>query len=327
VKIVDAGIVLAALLGIMLGTSAWAENPAKQAGRKSLKTVPALPVTATNAGDVPTAQPAAVPVPAAERSPGAPEDLAPEPVADSLLARGYTLDVGDVARLTVFQQQDMTTEARVSETGSITVPLIGPVQVGGLSARQAEDKIARLLRARGFVREPQVNLSVLQFKSRQVSVLGYVNRPGRYTMEEGVYRITDALALAGGILPGGSDVVALIRVVDGRLQRYELDIPSLLKGTHAGDLPQVRNGDTVYVDRAAQFYIYGEVQRPGNYRLEKDMTLMQALSVGGGLTPRGSRKDIQISRKDAAGRSASTTAQLSDLLKPDDVVYVKDSLF
>jgi polysaccharide export outer membrane protein len=221
----------------------------------------------------------------------------------------------------------MNTEMRVSETGTITVPLVGAVTVGGLSARQAEDKIARLLRARGFVKDPQVIVTVLQFKSRQMSVLGYVNHPGRYAMEEGVYRITDALALAGGVIPGGADVVTLVRITEGKLQRYDLDIPTLFKGTAFADNLVVRNGDTIYVDRAPQFYIYGEVQRPGSYRLEKGMTVMQALSVGGGLTPRGSRKDIQVSRRDGAGRPDNTVVQLTDLLKPDDVVYVKESLF
>jgi len=248
-------------------------------------------------------------------------------VAEADLAKGYTLGVGDVVRLSVFQQPDMSTEMRVSETGTITVPLVGAMQVASLSARQTEEKIARLLRARGFVKDPQVNLTVLQFKSRQVSVLGYVSRPGRYAMEEGVYRVTDALALAGGVIPGGADVVSLVRIgADGNPQRYELDIPSVFKGSALPDNLVVRNGDTIYVDRAPQFYIYGEVQRPGPYRLEKGMTVMQALSVGGGLTPRGSRKDIRVSRNDA-GRVGNTSVQLTDLLKPDDVVYVKESLF
>jgi len=307
------------LFVLALGASAWGADQSNPSG-KPLRSTPSAP------------PPVAGPAPNAPASPQANsakvslEALEPEPVADADLVNGYTLGVGDVVRLTAFQQPDMTTEMRVSETGTITAPLVGVVHVSGLSARQAEDKIARLLRARGFVKDPQVNVTVLQFKSRQMSVLGYVNRPGRYVMEEGVYRITDALALAGGIVPAAADVVTLLRVVDGKPQRYELDLPGVFKAAASADNLVVRNGDTIYVDRAPQFYIYGEVQRPGPYRLEKGMTVMQALSVGGGLTPRGSRKDIQVSRSDA-GRVSNTSVQLTDVLKPEDVVYVKESLF
>lgn len=307
---------VASLFTLVLVASAWAADPPARPPRS---TAPASP-PAPGAGAGPAQS-------VSEPARASPESLEPEPVPEADLAKGYTLGVGDVVRLTVFQQVDMNSEMRVSETGTITVPLVGVVHVGGLSARQTEDKIARLLKARGFVKDPQVNVTIVQFKSRQVSVLGYVSRPGRYTMEEGVYRVTDALALAGGVVPGGADAVTLVRIVDGKPQRYELDIPSVFRSAGLADNLVVRNGDTIYVDRAPQFFIYGEVQRPGLYRLEKGMTVMQALSVGGGLTLRGSRKDIQVSRKDGGGGRHDTPVQLTDMLRPDDVVYVKESLF
>jgi polysaccharide export outer membrane protein len=90
---------------------------------------------------------------------------------------------------------------------------------------------------------------------------------------------------------------------------------------------EIRPGDTLYVDKAPQFYIYGEVQRPGAYRVEKDLTLMQALSIGGGLTLRASRKDIQITRRDQQGKLTAFPASLSERILPDDTIYVKESLF
>jgi polysaccharide export outer membrane protein len=274
--------------------------------------------------------PAAAQVPAGRTRAGASARLDPvlEPPTPAELETGYPLGVGDVVRVSVFQQPDMATETRVSEAGTITVPLLGPVPVGGVTAKRAEDRIAALLKARGFVLEPQVVVTVLQFKSRQVSVLGYVARPGRYPLEEGSYYLTDVLSMAGGLLPDASDTVTLMRKAEGGLsKRYDLDLPQVFRSSAAEGNPKILPGDTLYVDKAPVFYIYGEVQRPGAYRLEKDMTVMQALSVGGGLTQRGTEKNMRMTRRDAQGRQVTVTPAMNDLLRPDDVIFVRESLF
>jgi polysaccharide export outer membrane protein len=243
-------------------------------------------------------------------------------------SKGYTLGPGDVVKITVFQQPEMTIETRVSEVGTLTVPLLGPVDVNNLSTKQAEMRIANQLKARGYVREPFANITILQFKSRQISILGYVSKPGRYALEEGSYRVSDALSLAGGVIPGAGDVAFLLRMKGGNAQKFEIDIPGVFRAGNFDQNIEVKPGDTIYVDRTPYFYIYGEVQHPGQYRLEKDMTVVQALSVGGGLTVRGSKKDIQINRRDKlTGKAVNIGVQLTDLLQPDDVVFVKESLF
>jgi polysaccharide export outer membrane protein len=251
-------------------------------------------------------------------------ETAPKP-ADP--GRAYFLGTGDLVHITVFQQPDMTTDARVAETGTITFPLIGSVDVGGGTAKQAEEKIIRLLKSKGFVKDPQVNVTVVQFNSQLVSVLGHVNRPGRYPLQEGTFRITDLVAIAGGVAPDGADSVTLIRQRGGKTIALEVDLPALFKSAGTLINPEVVGGDSIYVDRYPYFYIYGEVQRPGVYRLEKGMTLIQALSVGGGFTLRAAKKDIQINRHDKNGKIVTAPGQLTDFLLPDDVVYVKESLF
>jgi polysaccharide export outer membrane protein len=89
----------------------------------------------------------------------------------------------------------------------------------------------------------------------------------------------------------------------------------------------LENGDTVYVQRAPVFYIYGEVQRAGSYRLESTMTVMQAIAVGGGITARGTERGVTIRRKDGDGHFGTVTAPLTETLRADDVVYVRESLF
>ena len=89
----------------------------------------------------------------------------------------------------------------------------------------------------------------------------------------------------------------------------------------------VENGDIIYVDRAPTFYMYGEVQRPGQLRVERGMTLMQALAQAGGLTPRGTARGMQVHRKDANGAVQVREIKMNDPVERDDVIYVRESLF
>jgi polysaccharide export outer membrane protein len=240
---------------------------------------------------------------------------------------GYPLGVGDLVRITVYQQPDMATETRVSERGTISVPLLGPVPVAGMTALQVEDRIASLLTGKGQVRDPQVIVTVMKFNSRQASVLGLVRTPGRYPLEEGVYRLTDVLSLAGGALPDGAETVTIVRTVNGKTQKLEIDLPSLFKTGDFTNNPVIMSGDSIYVARAPVFYIYGEVQKPGAYRLEKDMTLMQAISVGGGLTLRGTDDKVQIRRRKGDGDYHTFRGGLKDRMQADDVIFVRESVF
>ena len=239
----------------------------------------------------------------------------------------YVLGPGDILRITVFQNPDLTTETRVSEVGTLSFPLIGSVQVGGLSLSQGEKKIADMLREGRFVQKPQVTLLPTQIRSSQVAVLGHVNRPGRYPLETVNMRLSDMLATAGGIATAGADTVVLMGTREGRAIRREIDIPTLfLKGDAAGDVP-LTGGDVLYVNRAAVFYIYGEVQRAGAFRLEREMTVMQGLAAGGGLTVRGTEKGLRVHRRDADGKLQVIEPKLDEPLKVDDVIYVRESLF
>ncbi len=235
------------------------------------------------------------------------------------------LGVGDIIRVTVFQNPDMTTETRIADDGTITFPLLGNVRIAGLTPTQAEARIAEGLKKGKFVVQPQVNLFVTQLRSRQVPVLGQVTRPGKYALEESSTKLTDLLALAGGST--GSDTVTLMKKNGDGYEKVEVDLPELfLKGDMADNL-QVSNGDIVYVQRAPVFYVYGEVARPGVYRLERQMTLMQALATAGGLTPRGTDKDVSVTRRDGEDHLKRAGIGLNDVVRQDDVIYVKQSWF
>lgn len=236
------------------------------------------------------------------------------------------LGPGDVLRISVFEQPDLSLEVRVSESGTITYPLIGEVVVGGVAPAEAERRIARLLESGGFLKNPHVSIIVSQLQSQQVSVLGYVNRPGRYPID-GTRTLADLIALAGGVSIEGGDLITLVQTSGGQPVRKLVDIAEMMRTGNLAENVAVAGGDIVYVERARRFYIYGEVQRPSQYRLEHNMTVLQALSVGGGLTLRGTERGVRIKRRDETGEFKIIKAQHNDFVQPDDVIYVQESLF
>jgi len=248
-------------------------------------------------------------------------------VASPGISADYRLGSGDVLRVSVYQNPDLTLETRVSESGVVSYPLLGSVRVGGLSVTQAEKSIADGLKSGGFVKQPQVTIVILQVRGNQASVLGQVNRPGRFPIEVADMRLTDLLANAGGVAASGSDLLVLTGTRAGQPYRVEIDLPTLFAdGGRTQDI-SIQNGDVLWVDRAPMVYIYGEVQRPGPMRLERGMTLMQSLATGGGLTQRGTEKGIRVHRKNADGKTLIIQPSLDEALKDGDVVYVRESLF
>lgn len=237
------------------------------------------------------------------------------------------LGPGDSIRINVFQNPDLTTETRLSQAGSIVFPLIGEIGVGGLTTAEAGTRIAELLKRGNFILNPQVAVSILQVRSRQVHVLGQLSRPGNYILEDAGSRLTDVLTLAGGINASGADTVTVLTNRNGKVERREIDLPSIFHGGDPSNNIQIENGDTIYVERAPVFYIYGEVQRAGAYRLEPNMIVMQALSLGSGLTPRASERGIGIHRRMPNGKFIKLDAKLTDPIQADDIVIVKESLF
>ncbi|MCE2907653.1 MAG: polysaccharide export protein EpsE [Betaproteobacteria bacterium] len=257
----------------------------------------------------------------------APAARAPEVTMPAVPAAEYRLGVGDVLRITVFQNPELTLESRLNEGGVLSFPLIGSVRLGGLSVPEAERLIADSLARGNFLRNPQVTIIVLQVRGNQVNVLGQVGRPGRYPLETADTRLTDMIALAGGVAPGGADVIVVTGTRDGKPFREEVDLPALFTAGGAARDIVLRNGDAVWVDRQPLVYIYGEVQRPGPMRLERGMTLLQALATGGGLTPRGTEKGIRVHRKGGNGEVEVTQPAMTDTLRDGDVVFVRESLF
>jgi polysaccharide export outer membrane protein len=235
----------------------------------------------------------------------------------------YRLGPGDLLKVAVFGSPDLSNEVRVSESGNITFPLVGQVLVAGRSPSQVEAMLSAQLEQGGYVRAPQVSVLVVEYLSQKVSVLGHVVKPGQYALQS-ASRLLDLLAEAGGVINEEAADTATLMRKDG--SKALIDLPALFSGDPAQN-HAVAGGDTVYVPKAPQFYVYGEVQKPGIYKLQRGMTVSRAISAGGGLTARGSERRVVVKRRDAKGNEEQYSVRGSDVLQADDVLFVKEGYF
>lgn len=252
---------------------------------------------------------------------------AQQPASAEAARDDYLLGPGDAIRIQVFQNPDLTVEARVSEAGVISFPLLGALRIGGLSPTNVEKLIAQRLRDGKYLQNPQVTVNVTTFRSQQVSVLGNVTRPGRYPLETTGMRLSEVLSLAGGVAATGADDVVLVTTRNGKPLRLEIDLVDMFA---SGDLtkdPQMQAGDVVYVNRAPQYYIYGQVTRPGMYGVDRGLTLAQAIAKGGGLTLRGTDRGVRVHRRYGNKQIQILEPKLDDPIRPDDLIFVRESVF
>ncbi len=237
------------------------------------------------------------------------------------------LGPGDTIRVLVYKNPDLSAEYRVQENGNISFPLIGAQRLAGLTLPEAEKLIASTLVSGGYIQAPQVSINLILARRPQAAVLGNVVKPGMVPLEYVNTRLSDVLALAGGNTPTGDYIVIVTGQRNGASFRREINISQAYgKGENDGDV-LITGGDVVFVPRAQVFYAYGEVQRPGAYRLENRMTLQQALVTAGGLSKRGTENRVRVQRRKANGSYEEVAPALTDMLLPDDVVFVRESLF
>ncbi|HSC79158.1 MAG TPA: polysaccharide export protein EpsE [Chitinolyticbacter sp.] len=244
-------------------------------------------------------------------------------VAHADNAGEYRLGPGDVVKVTVYDHPDLDTEAQLTQDGKLTFPLIGLLDMNGRTFTEAAKQIANELEKGEYVRKAHVNLLITQYRSQRISVVGDVNRPGRYQLDSPT-NIVDALALAGGISVTGGDRVVLVRGD----KRTEILLSKLMSQPGQDDQSvKVFSGDVVFVPRMQQFYVYGEVNRPGNFRLENNMTVMQALASAGGFNPRASHRNLMVHRTGTDGGVEALAVKLTDRIQENDVLYVQEALF
>lgn len=244
-----------------------------------------------------------------------------------------TVGAGDQIFITVFGQPDMSAEVTVNDNQQVTLPLLGTLKVGGLSPAAIEKLVAQRLRDGEYLRSPEVSVQVRQVRSQMVSVLGEVQRPGRFALT-GKLSVLDALATAGGLTQRADRTITLIRRMPsadsskpGVRQEIQIALDQVVDVVTGGADQELRNDDVLFVGQQKQFYVHGEVRKPGAYPMEPELTLMRVLAISGGVTERGSLRRIRIHRKDATQTMQEITPVLNSPILSGDVVYVNERLF
>jgi polysaccharide export outer membrane protein len=275
------------------------------------------------------------PLPAAAQAPQA-EGSA---TAASSAAVDYIVGPQDVLTITSYDQADLTGKFTVETDGTFTFPLIGRFRAGGLTLRQVEEGLKKSLTDEGFFRKPQITVSVDQYRSQKVFVEGEVRTPGSYALSGGM-SLVEVLAKAGSTLPTASGEVVIVHVTTGNQpagptlpgadeahqQIVRVDLRALQSGATVANAA-LRDGDTIFVPRAENVYVYGQVKNPGAYPLQRpDITVMQALSLAGGMTDRGADGRIKIVRF-VDGAKKEIKVSLTDSVKPGDTITVPERFF
>ncbi len=254
--------------------------------------------------------------------------------------REYRIGPKDLLEIKVVELPELNLAVRVSEDGSITLPLIGRVELGGMTKDAAERKIAALL-AEKYVNNPQVSVFIKEYQSNRVALIGAVKTPGMYEMI-GSMNLLELISKAGGFTDNtGNDLYVTREGKDGIQVKLTINLDDLnINGNQNLNIPlQPRDIVTVPVDKIIQIYVWGEVKNPGalSVKLSKKITLMQAIAQAGGTTATAKKSAVVIKRQDEkTGKDIQINVNLNDIIKgkaPDprlkegDVVYVPESFW
>lgn len=253
----------------------------------------------------------------------------------------YSVGPQDVLTITVFGETELSGKYTVEQDGTFTFPQLGRIKAGGLSLRALEQELKKQL-ADGYLRNPQVAVAIENYRSQRILIMGEVRSPGEYQLS-GEMTLLAALARAGSTTPSAAREAIVVRAPKrGALpplasrslvdvgEQPEGDIVRIdLAELQAGNMSLnvlLLDGDTVNVPKLQSIFISGQVKSPGGYAVEPGMTLLQALSLAGGLTDRGSDNRITILRV-VDGKQKETKGKLTDIVQPGDTIVVKERFF
>jgi polysaccharide export outer membrane protein len=249
-------------------------------------------------------------------------------------APDYIVGPQDVLKITVFDEPTMSGTYRVDSDGSFQYPMLGRIQAAGLKVRDLEQALKSRLED-GYIRRAQVTVDVEQFRSRSIFVVGEVRSPGKYPMT-GQMSLIEALAAAGSTTQNASTELLLLRPRDANaaqpLKPDQVDQANVtrlsLADLQEGRLSQnliLMEGDTIFVPKAERFFITGQVKSPGAYVYERGLTVLQAISLAGGLTDKGSSRRLKVIRA-VKGKKTQQGIDLADAIQPGDTLIIPQRL-
>lgn len=244
----------------------------------------------------------------------------------------YLLGAGDLIHVTVFEAKDLESKVRVSSRGYVTLPLLGQVQVKGLSAREAEEKIEQAYREK-YIKDPHVSIFVEEHFSQRVTLVGQFKNPGTYDYLSKM-RLLDVMALAGGLSDNAGRIVQVRRMSTSQEKQgmFLVDLDKLIKEGNTALNIEINGGDVIFVPEAGVFFVDGAVRKPGSYPIKQKTTVTEALVAAGGFAPYakkdhvtlvryvgdGERKVIELNMEEAQGQTE---------VQDRDVIIAQESAF
>jgi polysaccharide biosynthesis/export protein len=244
----------------------------------------------------------------------------------------YRIGAQDVLNITVFGEADLSGKYTVEQDGTFTFPLVGRVKAGGVTIREFEGLLKKQL-SDGFLKNPQVSIAIETYRSQRILVMGEVRSPGEYLLSSDMTLLA-ALVRAGGTTPAASREVVIVRsrrvaptTGEGGAEAeiLKIDLGELQSGNTALNVT-LQDGDTINVPKAQSVFVSGQVKSPGGYAVEPGMTVLQVLSLAGGLTDRGADSRIRIQRM-VKGKLKEIKAKLTDEVQPGDTIIVPQKFF
>jgi polysaccharide biosynthesis/export protein len=245
-----------------------------------------------------------------------------------VFSQDYIIGEGDLLKITIYDHEDLTTTARVSGDGFIVFPLIGPVEVKGLTLTRISEKIAAQL-SEGYIINPHVAIFIQEFRSKKTFIIGEVNKPGLYALP-GHTTLLALISEAGGLTKDAGDKITIKRKANP-LQQDEktitIDLKRLVEmGDTSQDIP-IMDGDSIYIAKAGLFYITGEVKNPNAYKYEEDITVIKAITKAGGFSDKASKGRVKIIRKKNGKEEVLEKVKMDEPVLMDDVIVVPESFF
>lgn len=251
-------------------------------------------------------------------------------IAGPLLAQtDYVVGAQDVLTITVFGEAELSGKFTVEQDGTFTFPQIGRIKAGGSTLRGVEQELRTRL-ADGYLKNPQISVTIENYRSQRILILGEVRSPGEYQLT-GEMTLLSALARAGSTTPTASKEATIVRPRknpkpgEDASEIIRVDLAELQAGNMALNM-SLQDGDTINVLKAHSVFVAGQVKSPGAYAVDSDTTVLQVVSLAGGLTDRGSDSRIRIQRT-VNGKKVEVAVKLTDAVLPGDTIIVRERFF
>lgn len=244
-------------------------------------------------------------------------------------AQDYLLGPSDVIKISVFRQDDLSLTVRVDGEGMIVYPLLGQIKAAGLSVSQLGEKISALL-ADGYIKKPQVSVFVQEFRGKKATILGNIKEPGLYELQ-GYTTLLELISKAGGLTKEAGGQAVIKRGVNTNIGGVEhvltVDLRRLVEQGDTSENVEVKDGDSVFINKAGIFFVTGEVKKPDAYKIEPGTSVIKAVTIAGGFTDRASRGGVNIIRQAEGKEVVLTKVTMDELVMPDDVIVVPETFF